>query len=119
MNVKRALTVGMIVALIAGFAAPGMAMNRFDRIWLRDTLVGGAAGLGVGLLFRGEGSWLILGLIAGVVFGYFDAKEGLVAQDESASPWSPAPPLAVEARSIDGREQPEHIVKASVYQLRW
>jgi hypothetical protein len=63
---------------------------------------------------------LLLGLIAGGVFGYFDAKNHLIADaTEPLSPWAPSARIVVEARSIDGREQPEHVLKATLYRAAW
>ena len=116
---KRLVVIALAGMFLVIGAAPSMAMDRFDQVWLRDTLVGTGVGLGVGVVSQNTGFWVLAGLVAGGLFGYLDAKDHLVLNDDPPSPWAPEPRITVESRPIDGRERPEQILKATLYQVRW
>ena len=52
-------------------------MDNFEKVMLRDTLIGAGAGMVIGLLTNNVGTWLMVGGLSGAIFGYIDAEEGL------------------------------------------
>ena len=53
------------------------SMDNFEKVMLRDTLIGAGAGLVIGLLANNTGTWVLVGSISGAIFGYIDAEEGI------------------------------------------
>jgi hypothetical protein len=106
------------VIVFAHVASPALAMDKFDRIWLRDTLVGAGAGLGVGLLTSNNAfGWAVVGAIGGGVFGYFDAQKGLISYTPERGWRAGAPVVNLDVLQTPAGEKP--LVKATLLQADW
>jgi hypothetical protein len=120
MRSKRILAFFVAGILLATLAVPGMAMDKHDKIWLRDTVVGGGIGLAIGLASdNGTGSLVLAGLVVGAIFGYFDAEKGLVGYRHGEFYFAGPPPLTIDALHIEGREHAVPVLKATLFEAAW
>lgn len=118
--VTRKRTALLLAACLAfaALASPSMAMDKHDKIWLRDALVGGGAGLAIGLVTERSGSWLLAGLVVGGIFGYFDAEKGLVEYQRGDLHVAALAGVTVEPLRIEGREAVP-VMKATLLRADW
>lgn len=120
MRSKRIAAFVVAGILFATLAAPGMAMDRHDRIWLRDTVIGGGIGLAAGLVSdRDGGSFVLAGLVLGAVFGYFDAEKGFVDTGNDEFYAAAQPRVTLDALLIEGMEHAVPVLTATLFRMNW
>jgi hypothetical protein len=110
----------LLGALLSTSGAPALAMDKQDRIWLRDTLVGGGIGLGIGLASdRRSGSLLLAGLILGAIVGYFDSERALVEYYGGEFLVRGPPPLTIDVMAVEGKEHGVPVLRGTVFRADW
>jgi hypothetical protein len=120
MRSKRIAALVVAGIVFAALAAPGMAMDKHDRIWLRDTVIGGGIGLGLGLISdRDTGAFVVAGLVLGAVFGYFDAEKGFVDTGNDEFYAAAPPPVTIDSLQIEGMEHAVPVLKATLFRMNW